>query len=139
VNERTYCEFDHSGDVGIEAWGDTHEKLFENATLGLLSLMATGPVGVVIRRELRVTSDRPSDLLVDWLSEIISTGAAHGEIYSGVRVDTIGERSAHGTVVGASVDPSRHDLRFDVKAATYHGLLYEQTRTGYHARVIFDL
>ncbi len=101
--------------------------------------MVTGQVGVSVRRDLIVNADRPSDLLVDWLSEIISTGAAHGEIYSGVRVEAVGESSVHGTIVGAAIDPAVHNLRFDVKAATYHRLMYEQTRTGYHARVVFDL
>jgi SHS2 domain-containing protein len=139
MNARAYREIDHSGDVGIEAWGKTPARLFENATLGLLSLVATGPVGVSVKRELVVHAERPSDLLVAWLGEVILAAATHGEVYSGVRVDVIDDCNVRGVVAGERIDTARHALRFDVKAATYHGLVFEETDDGYHARVIFDL
>jgi SHS2 domain-containing protein len=139
MNARTFQEIDHSGDVGIEAWGETPARLFENVTLGLMSLVATGPVGITVKRELVVHAERPSDLLVAWLSEVILSSATRGEVYSGVRIDDINECNVRGVVAGAPIDDARHTLRFDVKAATYHDLLYEETDDGYRARVIFDL
>ena len=139
MKARTFREIDHSGDVGIEAWGESPARLFENMTLGLLSLMATGPVGVRVKRELLVHAERPSDLLVAWLSEVILSAATRGEVYSGVRIDVIDDCNIRGVVAGARIDAARHALRFEVKAATYHGLLFEETDDGLHARVIFDL
>lgn len=139
MTSRTFREIDHSGDVGIEAWGEDPARLFENASLGLMSLTATGRLGVTVKRELVARAERPSDLLVAWLSEVILAGSTNAEVYSGVRIDFIDDCNVRGVVAGTRVESVRHALRFDVKAATYHGLLLEETDDGFHARVIFDL
>lgn len=135
-----YREVDHSGDVGIEAWGGSLSELFENATRGLLSLMSRpgAPAGRA-ERELAARAPAPADLLVDWLGEVILAAAIHAEVYTEVRIDSCDDHNARGVVRGAPVDPDGDHLRFDVKAATYHDLVFEHVGGRYHARVIFDL
>ena len=65
--------------------------------------------------------------------------ATHGEVYGEVRVESADDRSAAGVVKGEAVDPARHELRFDVKGATYHALHYQQSDGRWSARVILDL
>jgi protein archease len=140
ARERTgHVEIDHSGDVGVEAWGATRAETVENLTRGLFGLWCRGRVAPVVERAIEVHSESTADLLVDWLSEVIACAGTRGEVYGDVAVTTADERSARGVVRGERVDPARHALRFDVKAATYHGLVFESTTRGYHARVIFDL
>ncbi|UCH84072.1 MAG: archease [Candidatus Latescibacterota bacterium] len=132
-------EFDHAGDIGIEAWGQDMSELIENATLGLLGLFCRGGVEPRTERQLGVESSTREDLLVDWLAEVITAVGANGEIYSGVEITRVGEHFAYGILRGEKVDTARHDLRFDVKAATYHGLMVGQTADGLRGRIIFDL
>ena len=134
-----FVEIDHSGDIGIEARGSNMAELIENATLGLLGLFCRGGVEPIAERELNVDSSSREDLLVDWLAEVIATIGTHGELYSVVEVIQVGEFFARGVLRGEKVDPARHDLRFDVKAATYHGLSIEEAADGLRGRVIFDL
>jgi SHS2 domain-containing protein len=134
-----FKEFDHSGDIGIEAWGVSLDELLRNATLGLLSLLHWNPVEPRVERRLRVSSPTAEDLLVDWLGEVISMAGAYGELYSEVDVVRSGEWHAEGILRGERVDPEKHALRFEVKAATYHGLTVEKKGEHYHSRVIFDL
>jgi protein archease len=134
-----FVEIDHSGDVGVEAWGATPAEAIENLTRGLFGLWCRGRVEPVVERAIEVRSESIGDLLVDWLSEVIACAATRGEVYGEVAVSADDERSARGVVRGETIDPARHRLRFDVKAATYHGLVFESTARGYHARVIFDL
>jgi SHS2 domain-containing protein len=136
---KRFTEIDHSGDVGIEVWGASIEEVIENITLGLFSLMVRGTVGTDVRRELSVASRSQEDLLVDWLSEVIATAATHCEVYGSVELQVMGSHELTGVIRGEAVQPERHDLRFEVKAATYHGLLFERLERGYHALVIFDL
>jgi SHS2 domain-containing protein len=136
----SFVEIDHSGDVGIEAWGDTPVELFANVTAGLISLASTGPTESVVQRTIVAHADRPEDLLVDWLGQVILSAARHGEVYSEVRLDAVDAVSARGVLAGAPLATTRRSLRFDVKAATFHRLLYELDTDGrHHARVIFDL
>lgn len=137
--KKRFGEIDHSGDVGMEAWGANLEELFENATLGLFSLMVRGEVGTGVERDLSVVSASYEDLLVDWLSEVIATAATRGEVYHSVELGRLTRYRAEGTIIGEPVDPGRHELRFEVKAATYHGLTLERTGDGYYARVVYDL
>jgi SHS2 domain-containing protein len=137
--DRGFVEIDHSGDIGVEAWGEDLAGVLRNATLGLLSLMRWNPVEPVVERRLRVTSASAEDLLVDWLGEVISVTGTYGELYGEVDVERAGEWYAEGVLRGERIDPERHALRFDVKAATYHRVRVERRSDGYHARVIFDL
>jgi SHS2 domain-containing protein len=137
--DEIYKEFDHSGDVGIESWGQTTAQVLENATLGLFSLMVRGEVAGRIDRKLTAEASSDEDLAVAWLSEIITAAATYGEVYGGVRIRSTGEHAVAGVVTGELIDEDRHELRFDVKAATYHGLIFERGGGGCHLRVIYDL
>jgi SHS2 domain-containing protein len=132
-------EIDHSGDVGLEVWGETREALLANATRGLCGLMTWSRIDPVVSRPIEVRAANPGDLVVDWLSAVITATATYAEIYAGATVESADDFVATGVLHGAPLDAARHQLRFDVKAATYHELLVEHTPGGYHARVIFDL
>jgi SHS2 domain-containing protein len=101
--------------------------------------MTWSRVAPEVTRRIEVAGAGPADVLVDWLSAVILSAAAHGEVYGEVEVEGADEASAAGVVRGARFDPARHELRFDVKAATYHRLVCEEIAGGFHARVIFDL
>ncbi len=134
-----FYEIEHSGDIGIQAHGRDEKELFRNATLGLFGLMYRGTVTAVVERTLSVTSSSREDLLVDWLSEVIAECGTRGELYGEVVIRYVDDRSLEGVLRGETADPDRHQLRFDVKAATYHELELRADRDGLHARVIFDL
>jgi len=132
-------EFDHAGDIGIEARGRDMAELIANATRGLLALFCRGGVEPRTERPLAVDSPTQEDMLVDWLGEVIATIGEHDELYSEIEMIHVDGRSARGVLRGERVDTTRHDLRFDVKAATYHGLSIERTADGLRGRVVFDL
>lgn len=134
-----FQEIDHSGDIGIEAWGRNMAEVLENSTLGLFSLLCRNEVRGMVERRIRVSSFSAEDLLVDWLGEVISTAGTHGEVYGTVKIDRVGEWHAEGILLGEKVDAARHDLRFEVKGATYHALAVEKRGDLYYGRVIFDL
>jgi SHS2 domain-containing protein len=134
-----FREMEHSGDVGLELWGATFADLLSNATRGLASLMTWSAIERASARRIEVQSSDVQSLLVDWLSAVILASATHAELYAAADVAVSEDVVASGVVFGEPLDPARHALRFDVKAATYHGIIVEETVCGYHARVVFDL
>jgi SHS2 domain-containing protein len=132
-------EIDHSGDVGLEIRAASREDMLSRATAGLCGLMTWSTVVPLSERPIEVRAANLADLLVDWLSAVILAAATHAELYAGATIESVSDELARGVLHAAPLDPSRHDLRFDVKAATYHDLLVEKTSEGFHARVIFDL
>jgi SHS2 domain-containing protein len=137
--EQRFEEFDYGGDIGIEAWGENTARVLEHATLGLFSLMVRGGVTVRVEREIAVRAASAEDLLIDWLSEVIATAGSHGEVYCQTQIYSTGPAAVRGVIRGEPIQSRRHDLRFDVKAATYHEVLFESGEDGCHVRVIFDL
>lgn len=139
MTTRPFEEIDFSGDVGIDATGATLAELFGHVTAGLLSLMTSGAVEKSVTREVTASAGSSDDLLVDWLNEVIRLAATHGERYHDVVDVDVGETAARGVLRGEAVDEARHRLRFDVKAATYHGLSVRREGNVWRARVVFDL
>ena len=134
-----FREIDHSGDVGLEVWGNTLPALLKHATRGLCALMTFSTVEAVCERRIEVQAQSREDLLVDWLSAVILASAMHGELYANADVVVSEDVVASAVIFGEPLDPARHALRFDVEAATYHELLMEENADGYRARIIFDL
>lgn len=137
--EDPFVEIDHSGDIGIEANGKDLPQLVGNLTRGLFSLMYRGAVEATTWVRVKIESPTIEDLVVDWLCEVITVTGTSGRLYSEVDIVRAGDFFVDASLGGEPIDPSRHDLRFDVKAATYHRLLVERSRGVLRARVIFDL
>lgn len=136
---RGFSEFDHSGDIGIEARGRDMGELFANAARGLFSLMLCCSAQPVLARRVNVASTSWEELLVDWLSEIIARSSAEGEVYADVSIERIVPYLIEADLLGEKIDPEKHELRFEVKAATYHGIEVYSDGDELRARVIFDL
>lgn len=134
-----FRELDFSGDVGIEAWGGTEAEVLEQAALGLFSLMAAGPVKRSVERRVFVGSTGGADRVVDWLNELIAEASLHGEVYGDAAVTLTPEGAIEAVIRGETIDERVHELRFDVKAATYHDLEFRKTAAGFRARIVFDL
>jgi len=132
-------EVEYSGDVALEVWGRDRAELLANATRGLCGLMTWSPVEPVSSRRIEVRAPDLKSLLVDWLSAVILCAATEAELYAGAAMEVATDVHAAGMLRAAPLDTARHQLRFDVKAATYHDVWVEETAAGFRARVVFDL
>jgi SHS2 domain-containing protein len=115
-------------------------EAFRNAALGLMSIIAGS--STITSCEKRLISIRALDrenLLVRWLTEILYMYDAEKFLTADAEFDLIHDTSLKATIFGQRVDPSRHDLKIDVKAITYHKLMVEQIGDTWHARVFVDI
>lgn len=116
-----------TADVAIEAFGATEEDLFAQVGLGLFSIMCELET-VEPRESLQAVAEAPDHeaLLVQWLNELIYLHEVNEFLACEVRVVEVSERGVKGELRGERVDPERHSLLTEVKAATYHQLTLEQ-------------
>ena len=65
--------FDHTADLGLRVHASTFEELLVEAARGLLAMHVANPEAVrpLQTRTIELTSDDPSYLLFDWLSELV--------------------------------------------------------------------
>ncbi len=134
--------FDHTADLGLRCVADDLDDLYRTMAEGLFDVMvanreAVRPIEV---QRIAIAADSPESLLVDWLNELIYRSETSHRFFSRfeVRVSPDG-RSLEAEVHGESVDPDRHVLDHEVKAATRHGLRLTREPAGWMAEVILDI
>ncbi len=126
--------------MGIWARADSEPALFEALGLGLYALMTD--LRTVRRREERAVSASAEDaasLVVAFLSELLLLKETEGFIGREIRARTLGRppTAIVASVTGEPFDPDRHPARADVKAVTFHALVFDPDHR--RARVIVDI
>lgn len=130
---------DHTADIGIIAYGNSVEEVFVNAAYGMFSLIADlEKVAEVIGHQVIAEAPDQEELLVTWLNELLYLFDAEDLIFSRFEIVDLRQQYVRAMAYGESVDPSRHNLKTQVKAATYHQLKLEKGDE-FRARIILDI
>lgn len=131
---------EHTADVGIEAYAPDKKTLLEACACSLLNLITdTETVNPVENFSLKLgpfTDDE--DMLFEFLNEIIYLIDAKGVLFCDVEVTGLTDL-LEANLKGEKMDPERHVIKEQVKAATYHQLTFRRQEDGWFARVIFDV
>ena len=132
--------FEHTADVGVHAWGDSREQVFEQAGLAVMALICD-PATVERREQIAVELEQPTDelLLAAWLNELIFLCEARRYVFAGFSVEQAGGGRLRAGALGERVDTTRHRVHPGVKAATLHELTLAPSEHGWEGRVILDV
>lgn len=134
--------FDHTADLGLRVRADDLADLFRAAAEGLFGVIVANPDSVQARGTERIalSAEDPEELLIAWLSELLFLFETKHQVYCDfdVSIQAAGN-SLTATVGGESIDPDRHILDHEVKAATRHGLSVRRGGQGWIATVILDI
>ena len=135
-----YEIFEHTADVGLRVTAPDLDRLFEDAALGLFSLIVENLDEVRPEKRLTFSSEEEDRrvLLLDWLNALLRAFDSEGLLLSRFRV-RVSEKAFEAEAEGEPVDPGRHRLTHEVKAITYHGLRVERSGEGWLAEVILDI
>ena len=137
---RGNATFDHTADIGLEAWGATFGEALAEAGLGLQAIMLDG--GSVYPRQTRmfqVTADDAGALLVAWLSELLYAFDTDGWLSAAIDISVADPCKLSATARGEMFDDARHELGVGVKAVSYHDLVVRCEADGVRVRVILDV
>jgi SHS2 domain-containing protein len=141
MTAKSFEIIDHTADIGIVAYGSDIKELFSNAALALVSLV-TDIEGVRedFEREVKIESQDEGGLLVDWLNELIYLLDTEHTVFRRFDITSLAPGCLEATCYGEAIDPQRHTMRMEVKAATYHMLKIDMDEdNGYRVRVILDV
>lgn len=131
---------EHTADIGVRAFGTTETEAFQNAAVGMFSLIAElDQVTDSTCFKITVTAEDRETLLVEWLNELLFIHDSQGVLLKRFQITSLDETSLEGMAYGETIDRRRHELIADIKAATYHMLRVNQTPDGWTAEVIFDV
>jgi len=130
---------EHTADVGIIAYGADLRQAFANAARGLFSLITElDDVEEVTYRDMELTASDEESLLVAWLNELVYRFGTEGIIFKRFDIIQLDNTHLKARAYGEKVDSSRHELKTEVKAATYHMLKVEKN-DGFRVQVLFDI
>jgi SHS2 domain-containing protein len=134
--------FDHTADLGLRIHAADLDDLFRTAGIGLFDVIVSNREDVAERdrEEFTLAADTTESLLVDWLNELIFRAETGHRLFCHfeVRVAQNG-LSLSATIRGEPIDPARHVLDHEVKAATRHGTKLARGQNGWVAEVILDI
>jgi SHS2 domain-containing protein len=131
---------DHTADIGIKAYGADMKQIFDNAARGLFSIITNlDNVASTKKLDIQVTAPDREALLINWLNELIYFFETKEIIFNRFEITTITDTELKAKACGEKINLAKHELKTQVKAATYHMLNIEQNEDGYRAQVIFDV
>lgn len=134
-----YRALPHTADIGIVAAGATMEEAFENAAFGMFDVVFDlSGVSDAEQCRVEVAAETPGELLVAWLSALLTEAEIRGLAFCRFRVEMVSGGRLRGMASGSASDAL--ELRGSpVKAVTYHDLAVAEVPGGFEARVIFDV
>ncbi|MBC7252840.1 MAG: archease [Actinobacteria bacterium] len=126
--------------MGIRAYGKSREEVFAHAALGMMSLILdVESVSLRERKDVKARASGPEELLVKWLSEVLFLVETEGWAFGDFEVREVTEELAEGWGWGEPLDPAKHKVSGEIKAATYHMLQLKRENDTWIAQVIFDV
>jgi SHS2 domain-containing protein len=137
---RRWGTFPTTADIGIWATGPTADALFEALGLGLSSIITDlRRVRPTDERAVSASAEDATELVVAFLNELILLQSADGFLVRQLTVHALGSppTSLVAAARGETFAPDRHAIRTEVKAATFHELVFDLA--AHRARVIVDI
>lgn len=133
-----------TADSAFEATGETPEELFISAAKALEETQVrTKNLKLRAEKKIELENNTLDKLLFDFLNELIFYKDAEGLAFSKFEIEIKTLSPSRYTLVanlgGEKLDPSKHELRTDVKAVTKHRFEVQKTREGYKATVVLDI
>ena len=134
--------FEHTADVGIEAYGKNLKELFENAAFATSEVMVnTKQIKASTKKEINLENKDIEKLLFDFLDEIIYYKDAETLLFSKFEVNINKNKiyKLKAKIYGEKINPKKQELRDDAKAVTLYEFKIEKIKSGYKVRFILDI
>ena len=131
---------DTTADTGILVWAKDLKELFEEAARGLFHLMYD-PNKVEAQEEIDYESEGidPESTLISMLNDIIFLHEAKKMVFKDIKVSYLNQQRVRFTLYGEKIDPQKHEILSEIKAATMHNIAIEKDNGVYRCRIIFDV
>ncbi|MFC1826281.1 archease [Thermodesulfobacteriota bacterium] len=135
-----YKLIDHTADFGIHVFGSDSKELFANAAYAMFDMLTEiGLLKGTDSIDLLVNGDDWSDLMVNWLRELLYFWNGKELLVQKVRIMSLSDTELSANIDFDPFDPDRHEIKIEVKAVTYHQIQVTGGPEGWEARIIFDV
>ena len=131
-----------TADVAIESRGDTLEELFTASAMATFEVMADiSSIQPETWKTLHLENPEIDGLMFDWLAELIYLKDSEFMLFAkyDIKITKSTNYQLDAEIFGEEINQSRHDLRCDVKAITFHLFEVYEKNGKWISRFILDL
>lgn len=144
MKARPYEFIEHTADIGIKIKAGGLKGLFRQSALVMFEIIAEKNPLIPASRQRKIKkfmikqqADNIEELFVNWLNELLSLSAVKGLIFFDFKINKLSENLLQAAASGESA--KNYKVNAEIKAATYHELKIEKSKTGWQAQIIFDV
>lgn len=136
--------FEHKADMGVRARAPTLEQAFAEAGKALFEVMVdTGQVKARKSVSFEAEAENLEELFVEFLNQLLYLKDVHSMFFSAFTVEEI-EEAGEGyrlkaRAAGERMKPEGHDIKTEVKGATYSQLKVEKEKDGWLVQCVVDV
>lgn len=140
-----YETFEHEADIGIRGKGSSMEKAFEEAAKALFDVeVDVKKIKAVKKIRVACQAENIEELFVEWLNALLSQASLHRMVFSQFKVKIVKNETKiwriEGYAQGEKFDAKRHNIKDEVKGATYSQLkVYQDKSKKWIAQCIVDV
>ena len=139
-----YKYLDHEADVGIAAWGVGLKEAFVDGAKAMFNVMVNiENIKPKKRIDIECSGLDMAGLFVEWLNELLTQKDLNDLFFSEFEIDYINKEpngySLKGCAIGEEIDVKKHDIKTEVKGATYSGLKYEMKNGKHYVQCVLDI
>lgn len=137
-----YTLFDHTADIGVEVTGRTKKELFVNAAQALFDVMIENQTGWEVAKQqktIKVEGADVTDLLINFLRELLYLFNGEKFLTDSCEIIKFTNKELQARLTGELFNRKKHSIKTEIKAVTYSGLTVERVKSGWKAKIIFDV
>jgi len=135
---------EHEADMGIVGIGDSLEEAFVEGAKAMFSIMINLD-RVEQKKGIDIKCEAPDEasLFVEWLNELLSKKDIENVFFSDFKIEKIekfdGIFRLNAKALGDEMDLNKHEVKTEVKAATYSGLDIKKEGNKYLVQCVVDV
>ena len=133
-----YELFEHKADIGIRGIGSSLEEAFAEGAKAMFSVMVDiDKVKPVKSIAIACSAENDEELFVEFLNRLLAEATINEMVFSKFIVQ-IRDHGLKGTAKGEKLNFEKHNIKTEVKAATYSQLKIERNKK-FIAQCIVDV
>jgi SHS2 domain-containing protein len=137
-----FAFFEHKADIGIRGTGNTIEETFAQTATAMFEVMSnTKKINAKQKIPINATATEKDTLLIDFLNELLFLKDTKEMLFTRfeLKIKQKKEWKLQGYAFGEKINPKKHELKSEVKAATYSQLKVEKKENKWTAQCIVDV
>ena len=135
-----YNIIDHTAYFCIHVFGKDEKQLFDHAALAMFELIIeAGNPGACRQRLVSVAGNDWSDMMVNWLRELLYLWTDQENILQSIVVEDLTEHRISAQIDLEPFQKDQHNIVSEIKAVTYHQIQAGPIGDHWEAKIIFDV